>query len=69
MPKYLIMVDGCKWQEVERPVKDLELVYRMESSFISPGTLVAIRDQSTHAVKIFTRELDADGNIQRVIEH
>jgi len=69
MPKYLIMADGCKWQEVERPVKDLELVYRMESSFISPQTPVAIRDQITHDVKIFTRELDADGNIQRVIEH
>lgn len=66
MSKFLIMPEGCKWYEVERPVKDLESVYRMECSFFTPSTRVCIRDVNSGAVEIFSRSLESNGNIKEV---
>lgn len=69
MPKYLIMPEGAAWFTSERPVKALQDVYNMEGHWFSPNTRIAIRNEDTKEIKIFTRQLDAAGNLIQIIEH
>lgn len=66
MPHYLLMPEGCKWDAIERPQKDLETIYRLECAFISPSTRYAILNRDTGEFKIFNRVLDKKGNIRAV---
>lgn len=68
MSKFLVMPEGCKWYEVERDLQELELVYRMECSFFSPHTRVAIRSAGGEFA-VFSRKLDEHGNIREVFTH
>lgn len=68
MPKYLLMIEGANWREIERPQRDLKTVYCLECSFIFPNTRLAIRNEETKETKIFTRQLDANGNLLQVNE-
>lgn len=68
MPKYLIMPEGAAWFTSERPVKELEQVYNMEGHWFAPSTRIAIMNEQTKETKIFTRQLDAAGNLLKVIE-
>ncbi len=68
MPKFLLMPEGCTWQEIDRPQQKLETIYGLESSFYSPGHRIAIRNQETGETRVFCRELDAAGNLLRVYE-
>ena len=69
MPKYLFMPEGSKWEELEREQNKLDVIYNLECSFYSPKTRIAIMNLETRETKIFTRELDATGNLIKVIEH
>ncbi|MBR2545377.1 MAG: hypothetical protein IKE93_04360 [Erysipelotrichaceae bacterium] len=69
MGKFLIMPEGLSWQEVERPVTDLETVYKMECSFYKPSHRIAVRNEDTQEVRIFSRRLDTSGNLNEIIEH
>ena len=68
MPKYLVMPEGAAWFLTERPVKELQHVYSMEAHFFSPKTRIAIRNEETHEIKVFTREIDKAGNLIKVNE-
>lgn len=67
MSKYIIAPEGCKWSTCE--AANHESAYSLNFSWYKPSTRTAVIDASTGATKIFTRELDAAGNLIRVIEH
>ena len=69
MPKYTIMPCGCKWYSVELPVKELRLAFSMEAHNFSTLTPIAVRNEETKEIKIFTRELDENGNLLQIKEY
>lgn len=69
MPRYLIMPEGGTWTEIERPQTELSVIYNLESHFTKPSSRIAIRNLETQETKIFSRELDKNGNLIQVIEH
>lgn len=67
MNKYIIAPEGCNW--TEREAANHESAYCLECSWYSPNTRTAVIDASTGATKIYTRELEPNGNLKQVIEH
>ena len=67
MNKYIIAPEGCRW--TEREAMTHESAYCLECSWYKPNTRTAVIDTSTGATKIYTRELEPNGNLKRVIEH
>ena len=67
MQKYIIMPEGCKWSEQEAASqKD---AYSLVCSWYKPSTRTAVLDPDTGKAAIFTRQLDAAGNLVQIIEH
>lgn len=67
MNKYIIMPECCRWSVCE--AANHESAYSLNCSWYKPNTRTAVIDASTGATKIFTRELESNGNLKRVIEH
>ena len=66
MSKYIIAPEGCKWSE--REAANHKAAYCFECSWYSPKTRTAVIDAETGETKIFTRELEPNGNLKQVIE-
>ena len=67
MNKYIIMPEGCRWSV--REAANHKTAYGFECSFYMPKTKIAVMDASTGETKIFSRELERNGNLKQVIEH
>lgn len=67
MPKYIIMPEGSKWSEQE--ATSSKTAYCLACSWINPSTRTAVLDPTTGNAKIYTRELEPNGNLKQVIEH
>lgn len=66
MNSYLIMGESCKWEE--REASNARTAYGLVSCWYSPKTRVAVMDKATGQTSIFTRTLDANGNLITVNE-
>lgn len=67
MKKYIIMPEGCQWSECE--AANHESAYNLNSNWYKPNTKIAIMETETGATKIYTREIESNGNLKKVIEH
>lgn len=67
MSKYTIMPEGCRWIETE--AKSAETAYNKEAHWFKPSNKIAVMDNDTGITKIYTRQLDAAGNLMQVLEH
>ena len=61
MKKYYILPDHCKWTETE--AASAEAAYSTVGVWYDPGTRIAVIDAETGQANIFTRTLDAAGNL------
>jgi len=66
MSKYIIAPEGGQWSE--REAANHKAAYCLECSWINPSTKTAVMDAETKATKIYTRELEPNGNLKQVIE-
>lgn len=64
---YLLMPEGCKWTLLHN-VASHEIAYSLQSNWYSPKTRIAVMNVRTKETKMFIRELDKDGNLEKVIE-
>lgn len=69
MSSYTIMPEGSDWIDCEHTGGDEQTIYSLNAHWYYPSTKIAIRNNDTGTVRIFSREQDADGNLIRVIEH
>ena len=61
MRKYYILPECCKWTEAE--ATSAEAAYSSICAWYDTNTRIAVIDAETGQAAIFTRELDAAGNL------
>ena len=64
MKSFLFMPEKCKWRTVK--ANTAEMAYRCECCWYDSSTRIAVMDMETGETSIFTRELDANGNLIEV---
>lgn len=64
MRKYYICPEGCKWTETEAATA--EAAYCAVSCWYGIETRIAVIDAETGQAAIFTRALDAAGNLTEI---
>ncbi len=67
MKKYYILPECGKWTETE--ATDAESAYLTMCCWHPAGTCIAVIDAATGQAAIFSRTLDAAGNLQNVKDH
>lgn len=64
MRKYYILPDGCKWTETE--AANAEAAYSAICCWYGTQKRIAVIDAETGQAAIFTRTLDAAGNLTAI---
>ena len=67
MNTYRIMPEGCRWSMIDASTP--KIAYMIVCSLYNPRTRIAVQDAFTGETKIFTRIIDAAGNLVEVVEH
>ena len=67
MKQFLLMPNKGQWEIVEAMTH--EMAYAGESCWHQPNTKIAVMDLKTKETKIFSRELDKNGNLIENILH
>lgn len=67
MKEFIIMPEGGKWSK--REAANHESTYCLECSWYNPSTKIAILETDTGITKIYSREIESNGNLKKSIEH
>ena len=67
MKRFLVMPEKARFTEIDAETH--RIAYCLCAAWYNPKTRVAVMDTETGQTKIFTRSIDASGNIVGIIEH
>lgn len=67
MKLFRIFPDRCR--QFETVATSHEMAYRGVCCFYSADKKIAVMDIETGDVKVYSRELDKNGNLLRIVEH